>query len=229
LTEEQPCMNPTEYAASSNRKLYALLNQSSYNSCYTKLADTYNDPRYLKIGSIRESRLFEDNGVSNVITNLPQYPHIDTNNYNWNLYTNSYYPWNIQCDSVSGLSMEFMIEQIDKSSTIASTQYWAMYTSIVFLVIVLIMASISGVYKYEIYTCDAFKEQKLVDFIIAGVEIVISSVISYYFLSCTSTINGYNVSVQKLSASKCSDNFSNRIFTSYAETLVSSYITLYNL
>jgi hypothetical protein len=136
LTEEQPCVNPTEYSASTSRKLYALLNQSSYNNCYTKLADAYNDPRYSKIGSIRESRLFEDNGVSYVIMNLPEYPHIDTNSYSWNLYTNSYYPWNIECDSVSGLGMEFMIEQIDKSSTIASTQYWAMYTSIVFLVIV---------------------------------------------------------------------------------------------
>jgi hypothetical protein len=222
LTEEQPCVNPSEYAASSSRSLYKLLNQGAYHSCYTKLADSYTDPRYRKIGTIRESRLFEDNGVSHVIMNLPEYPHGDSNNYHWNLYTNSYYPWNTQCDSGSGLGMEFMIQQIDKSSTIASTQFSAMIASIVLLVIVLILACITIVYKSEDYTYDTFKEQKLVYFIIALVEIVISSIIAYYFLSCTNTINEYNVSVQKLSTSRCSDDFSNRIFTGYAETLVSN-------
>lgn len=153
--------------------------------------------------------------------NLPEYPHADTSNYYWNLYTNSYYPWKTQCDSYSGIDMEFMIEQVERSSTVASTQFSAMVTSIALLVIVVILVLVSVTYKNADFSYDAFKEQKLVDFIIGGIEIVISTLIAYFFSSCTSTINGYNESVQRLSSSKCSDDFSNRIFTSYAQTLVS--------
>jgi hypothetical protein len=93
LTEEQPCADPTQYAASVGRYLYKLLKQTSYYSCKSKIADSYTDPRYDKIGSVREDRLFEDNGVFFIVMNLPQYPLADEKLYNWNLYSNSYYSW----------------------------------------------------------------------------------------------------------------------------------------
>jgi hypothetical protein len=62
LTEGEVCANPAMYTASEGRSLYKLLDTSDYSSCTPKVGDEYYDKRYTKIGSVKENRLFSDNG-----------------------------------------------------------------------------------------------------------------------------------------------------------------------
>lgn len=86
LTEGKVCANPSEYEKSNGRHLYVLL-RGGYGSCSSEIGDEKHDPRYTEIGSIREDRLFDDNGVTRVTARLPKYPDEDARRYFWNLYT----------------------------------------------------------------------------------------------------------------------------------------------
>ena len=67
LTEGEICAVSNEYMASSGRSLYKLLNYNGYGSWETKVGSYSHDPRYSKIGTVTESRLFSDNGVTAVL------------------------------------------------------------------------------------------------------------------------------------------------------------------
>ena len=62
LTEGEVCANPVMYTASEGRSLYTLLDIGEYYACTPKVGDEYYDKRYTKIGSVKENRLFADNG-----------------------------------------------------------------------------------------------------------------------------------------------------------------------
>ena len=64
-----------------------------YGSCVSEVGDENHDPRFIKIGEIKEDMLFEDNGVMNAIQKLPDYPVTESYNFIWNLYANRYYTW----------------------------------------------------------------------------------------------------------------------------------------
>lgn len=218
LTEEQPCADPTQHAASKGRNLYKLLRTDSYSSCSNEIADSQTDPRYNKMGSVREDRLFEDNGVLYVVMNLPQYPIADEKLYSWNLYTNSYYQWSAECQGYAGLSVNDIIQQADKSVSVTSTQNTVMILAIVFLILASIFSCFSCCYGSG--DASDIKYGKLVEVIIAGTEFVLAILIAWFLFSSITTINGFNTTVLEISAAKCSDDYSNRIFTSYGEALV---------
>lgn len=220
LTEEQPCADPTQYTASRGRYLYRLLRQTSYYSCSHAIADSYTDSRYDKIGSVREDRLYEDNGLTYVLVNLPQYPHADEKLYNWNLYTNPYYAWSADCEASANLDTKYVIQQADKSVRITSTQSSIMVMSIVFLVMASIFSCISCGYKMDDNDYDSMKSKKLLETIIAGLYLILALLIAWYIFSCIGTINSFNIVVHGISSAQCSDSYSNRIFTSYGEALV---------
>ena len=118
LTEGQICADPEQYMASDGRKLYPLLNTGSYGACSTMVASSYYDDRYDFVGSVNEVRLFEDNGVMNVIQNLPEYPIHDSYRYDWSLYSNEYNYWNPKCESDDDLDREAMLELLADSLSV---------------------------------------------------------------------------------------------------------------
>lgn len=64
------------------------------DGCQTTIADYLYDPRYTKLSSINEERLFSENGITSVVKELPEYPVEDSKNYDWNLYSTTYVYWN---------------------------------------------------------------------------------------------------------------------------------------
>ena len=54
------------------------------------MANYTYDPEYTMIGSVQEGRLFRDNGIDEVITELPNYNVESGKAYIWNLYYKSY-------------------------------------------------------------------------------------------------------------------------------------------
>lgn len=115
---------PTE-----GRKLYLLLNTQEYSSCSQKVSAGYFDTRYDKIGSISEDRLFRDNGkfppltaylgVFYVIQNLPQYPLQETSRYSWNLYSNEYNYWDVQCEMDKNIDRSAMLSLLEDAVSVS--------------------------------------------------------------------------------------------------------------
>lgn len=122
LTEGKVCANPARYEKSDKRKLYKLLNTTNYGSCGDKIAGYGYDNDYDQIGSVSEDRLFEDNGVAPVISNLKGYPVQDSFQYNWYLYTNAYNFWSSDCEGGKP-SRQSIISTIDESTHVVNYQY----------------------------------------------------------------------------------------------------------
>ena len=102
-----------------------------------------------KIGTIREDRLFEDNGINFVVRNLPDYPVYDEQKYFWNLYTNDYFSWNQDCDFYNGLTRDYILEQADRSVGIQSSLGVTLALCIIFFILSCIFVCISACYKEE--------------------------------------------------------------------------------
>ena len=105
--------------ASSGRTLYTLLNTNHYGKCSTKIAGKTNDPRYTKVGLVKENRLYDDNGVTAVERALPRYPIEDSIKYDWNLYLNRYYTWNADCEKSDGMDRASTVELLSGSADLA--------------------------------------------------------------------------------------------------------------
>ena len=99
-----------------------------------------------------EDRLYEDNGVYYVINTLPQYPVSESKDYSYNLYTNSYYYWNGECDNYGRLSRGHMMElfaEAQHSTGVQKTLMILCIVNFVGIVAIEIMAIISTVNKTD--------------------------------------------------------------------------------
>lgn len=131
ITEGEVCANPNQQMASSGRTLYALINKSHYGSCSTKIAGSTTDPRYTKIGAIKENSLFDQNGVTPHELALPYFHTEDSLNYDWNLYFNRYNTWNADCEKSESIDRAAMVELLSGSNNLAGYQYNIMIVCIV--------------------------------------------------------------------------------------------------
>lgn len=122
LTESKVCANPSQYAASSGRSLYKLLNSENYGSCSDKVGGSNYDSDYELLGTVREDRLFQDNGILAVTATLPYYPAGDAIKYDWNLYDNRYNFWNTKCEKTENVNKETMVVLIDDSTKVVGYQ-----------------------------------------------------------------------------------------------------------
>lgn len=225
LTEEEVCSNPSEHALSKGRSLYKLLRTGGYNGCNSWIAGSYSDPRYTKIGTVREDRLYEDNGVSYVVRNLPMYPASDSQLYYWNLFTGNYFYWNQECDNYGLMSREYVFEQVDNAIQIDSAQSTLMIVCIIYLILLCIIDFIGYSHKVGLSQSPVLKEREH-----RNVFAIVAPLIQGFFLifiliksfGCSSTISGYNTM-----PFDCSDNFSNKVFNFYGVELVSHLILIY--
>lgn len=145
LTEGEVCANPSQYEKSSGRYLYKLLRDDEYYTCSSEIGGSYHDPRYKKISSVREDRLFEDNGVMPVIKHLPRYPVSDSQLYSWNLYVGGYFYWNPECDNFGGVDRSFVLAQADNSKSVSYKEGVLLFFCILNFVVCCILL--------EIYQC----------------------------------------------------------------------------
>jgi hypothetical protein len=95
-----------------------------------------------------------------------------------------------------------------------------MVFSILFLILAAGFSYLSFAYKSGENDYDTMKSKKFLEVIIAGVEFVVALLIAWFLYSCIGTISEFNTVVLEISKARCSDSFSNRIFTSYGESLV---------
>jgi len=138
LAEGQVCSNPSEFDRTKGRNSYVLNRNGYYSGCNSMIGKSYFDPRYNKISSVPEDRLFNDNGVSYVVMNLPNYPHGESYQYSWNLFTNSFNYWNSECSASKGVNMEYVVSQIDKAMEISGIQLRLMVVCIIYLILIII-------------------------------------------------------------------------------------------
>ena len=126
LTEGKVCANPSEVERSKGRYNYKLLHDPTVSKCSESVGEYSYNPRFKKISTIREDRLYEDNGVDRVIDNLPNYPIKDSEKYNWNLYYTTYNHWSAECDKYGYDKAHLLkfIDTTDKVDSIQSTLVW---------------------------------------------------------------------------------------------------------
>lgn len=131
ITEGEVCANPSQQMTSADRTLYALLRTDSYGQCSTKIADSTIDPRYTKLGTIKENSLFDQNGVTPVQLSLPYYHTEDSVKYDWNLYFNRYNFWSAECEKREAIDRAAMIDLLSGSDNISGYQNSIMIVCIV--------------------------------------------------------------------------------------------------
>lgn len=131
LTEGKVCANPDVQMKTEGRTVYKLLNSEYYGDCTTKVGNQTTDPRYTLIGSIKENRVFEDNGVNSVARNLPRYPLEDSVKYDWNLYASTYFDWKLECEKQTGVDRQQMVSLLNSSEDLSGYQKTVMIVIIV--------------------------------------------------------------------------------------------------
>ncbi|CAI2362240.1 unnamed protein product [Moneuplotes crassus] len=219
LVEGQVCAEPSQEATTEGRFLYQLLNKYSY-ACWTEVAGSKTDPRYKKVASIKENRLYEDNGISYVTVNLPMYDRSKEFIYDWNLYSQTYITWSPGCDSNDKINKEHILEQAVGSVGVASSLFTTFIISIVFFIVSVIFVCTHECRKSE---ADGYEVKKHtnVELLCVSVKIVFASIIIWLCYKSISVINSYTSSVGQIGKSKCSDNYTNEIFLSFSKALVS--------
>ena len=103
MTEGEVWINHSENDISEGRVPYSLLKPNNSTGCLSRIVETSTDPRYKEISSVREDFLFDDNGVTLVVEDLPLYPLEEGQDYTWNLFTTTYYNWKSSCTRNQGL------------------------------------------------------------------------------------------------------------------------------
>lgn len=228
LTEGDIWVNPAEVVHSPGRKEYTLLNSYTYSGWSTKIGGVYKDPRYTSIGSVREDRLFNDNGVIYVIRNLPKYPVDDSMNYFWNLYSADYYYWSASCDDYGTYSRPSMIGVMGESEHISSLTTWLVVICVFQVVICwFIIEGVILCYTYQnlqgshegcVKPHDRFK----FEMITGCVKIAFLLLKALLFYLCVSSTNSYSGQMQNLSSENCFDSHSQSIFTEYSSSLIAA-------
>ena len=222
MTEGKVCADPTEYEKSEGRELYELIRTSEYYSCSTEIADSYYDPRYDEIGSVREDRLFEDNEVINVIKNLPNYPIQDSLKYHWNLYSNNYFEWKSECNSKDGVDRDSLLRKVDDFNNVHTVLAIALSFTVFLLILSCIFVVLSYIYKSDQYDGESLKSKKIYEIMSVSIKTMLVLIIIWYSYTNISIIQSYHTSIHALGESKCSDDFSNEAFIDFSTVLVES-------
>jgi len=152
--------------------------------------------------------------------NLPDYPILDEQKYNWNLFTNDYFPWHNDCDYYNGLDRNYILEQADKSVNIGSVLGTTFTLTIIFFILSCIFVCGSYMYKKQENDEESLKSKKIYEIISVCTKTFLILIIVWYCYTNITTISSYNSSVSELATAQCSDSFSNRIFVSFSEALV---------
>ena len=101
--------------------MYPLIASSHYATC--PIVDVNGgvkfDPRYKFISSIDEEHLFTTNGIHSLISRLPYIEEYYYYNYKWNLYSNNYYPFKLDCET-SGVSRDEFYTAMDATYVVGS-------------------------------------------------------------------------------------------------------------
>lgn len=208
LEQGDVCADPEQHDISRGRSTYKLLNNAQMTGCYTNIAGTKIDTRFQKILSVREDRLYQDNGVYYLIMNLPKYPVGDSANYYWNLHTNSYFYWNPDCDDGDGFNKEYVLEELARSDGAKSTQ------SSLLIICVFNFAIIFGIEIIGIILTkskddiihDLDGKNIIYETISFGLRFMFIGLMIWYFDYLTTKINEYTSIVSKISNIASSPN-----------------------
>ncbi|CAI2364556.1 unnamed protein product [Moneuplotes crassus] len=216
LTEGQVCANPDTDMITEGRIPYKLLNTNNYHSCNQKVSDSYYDTRYDLIGSINEERLLKDNGLYLMLSNLPQYPIEDSSKYTWNLYSNEYNYWNVDCENHKDIDRESMLSLLDDSSNVTKLQFTLLIVSIIYTIVCCLILETISLYMI----CDKGSESKSFQVISFSIVTILLMVKTYLFWSCVSTANEFEESILQMRESDCSSDYANLMFKNYGDSLI---------
>ena len=224
LEQGEICANPNEQQVSKGRHFYVLLNPGSYSGCSSKIAGFYTDPRYRKISSIREDRLYKDNQVTYVEERLPQYPIQNSSQYYWDLYSGDYFYWSPSCQAYGELTKDYMIKEINKSFGVLAKQKYILIMCILYFIICNVVLE----FKAFQYSSEKGGNSSKVKFCLTAfcTRTAILLILILLFLSAINATNKYNVSMTLLGRYKCSDAFGNTLFKEFSKNL--SSIESYN-
>ncbi|CAI2367669.1 unnamed protein product [Moneuplotes crassus] len=225
LTEEGVCADKREYSKSRGRDLYILIDSSSYDYCSTKLGDVYTDSRFEKVGEILEKRLFDENGVTANIQKLPYYPLSDSNKYVWNLFQNSFYSWDLNCELQSGYSRELMVDLMNDALTVGSKQLSLMLICIFNTIVSSLMFGLLSIYflikdlKQE-YEAGCYR---LVHAIVAPLVKwgFFAAKVAFYII-CLRVISQYHDSIAEMNDAQCADQMATIYLKNFGNNLLNT-------
>lgn len=109
--EDRTCVNKDEHAPNSGRRYYKLLNMTTHRGCITCVEGEVYDPSYELVGFISEQKLLEQNFITRVMKQYPDYID-DSDKYDWRIHVGRYYPWKSTCTPEVGLGQIQAIKAI---------------------------------------------------------------------------------------------------------------------
>lgn len=228
LTEGDVCANPSEIERSEGRVNYKLLNDYTQSKCSTKIGDTYTNPRFMLIGNVREDRLFEDNGVMNVIKNLPDYPVSDSSVYFWNLYTNNYNFWDLNCEKY-GYTKDRMISVITLSGKVSDLQTSLIIICLIHMIICgFIINGISLHYTVQEKngSSEGWVEPQnrfMFESITFAIKVILLIIKTVYFYRWLSINSDYEETMLTISSAQCTDEFGTQEFNEYESSSMNMF------
>lgn len=224
LTEGKVCSNPDMFSKSDGRTLYKLVDSSQYGTCSDKVGSSVFDTRYDLVGTVKEDRLFSDNGILPVLSTLPEYPMQDTYKYSWNLYSNEYFFWNTICETTKNYDRKSMIGLVKGAQDVASYQYTLEVLCIIQFVLFCCILEPIAICKLcsKDGDCGCGMPQVICQVVSFTLKVIFAVIIGYYFYKCIANIDDYEDDIWELKEANCSSAYAQEIFKSYGHSLVSS-------
>ena len=68
------------------------------DTCTNEVGGYVLDDRYELFAYTTEKDVYDSSGIGESLSQLPQYPYGDSENYIWNMYKNSMFMWDITCE-----------------------------------------------------------------------------------------------------------------------------------
>ena len=221
LTEGKVCANPALYEKDRNRSLYMLINTERYGTWSPKVADSRHDNRYNLIGSIDEYKLFEDNGVNiKVAKRLPEYPIYDGMNIAWNLYSNSYNDWSLDCESQSKMSRSQMVSIIKDALNVTDYQLTLMMVWI--LQVFVCCCIIEGILLCMACNEAGHEAKRIWKRVAFVIKILFAFLKAYYFWTWYKISTRYEDRILQMEQADWSSEYTNDVFEDFGSSLYRS-------
>ena len=230
LTEGKVWFNSNGFQTSRRRNLYPL---SDYGKCYHHLRYKAIDPRYKYIGNVREDKLFMDNGISDVVSALPNYPLNSTKEYSWNIYLNNYFFWSYHWDSHEITSRQSFMNVLEGIINVKNQNDYILETSIFHAFVMWLMLQ----YFFWYFTLSVFCARQninkpmrtLFHFFAYPTKIIGLSFLIYFSYNCINSISDYQDTVISVTVSEWAPDFTTQAFFAYEESLQSVYHITYRV
>ena len=220
LTEGKVWFNSDHFQTTPGRISYKLLAEKY---CLQRLHTPFTDPRYRLIGHVREDKLFKDNFIYDDMVSLPLFDVRDTTEYEWNLYSNSYYYWSHHWDTNEETNRLRWYSVLQNMAHVHNINDYILATSIFYALGVWIIL----MYFFGYFTVIWITSRQEINtairniFLVFGypLRIVFLSFLIYFSSQCIRYINDYQNTIISVTVAEWAPEFTTQAFFAYEQPL----------